>query len=445
MQLKSEPTYNIGFISTRFAGTDGVSLETQKWAEELEALGHKCFYFAGLCDRPKEVSMVVPEAFYRHPEVLARHTQFFHSEVRSREDTAWIHAWREVFVEHIYNFIKKFDVDLLLPENCLTIPLHIPLGLAITEVIAETGIPTIAHHHDFAWERKRFLTNGVKDYIEQSFPANLPSIQHAVINSIAQSDLASKCACASTIIPNVMNFEQCEVFLDGYSSGIRERLGISKDEILVLQPTRIIQRKGIEHAIELVSRLGDKAVLVISHASGDEGDGYAKRVREYAELLRVRTIFAAGIIGEQRGKSDAGEKVYSLADIYYECDLVTYPSEYEGFGNAFLEAIFYHKPIVVQNYSVYSVDIKPKGFHMIEFDDYVSEDTVAEVENILSNKQMRDEMCQRNFELARRYFSYPTLRYKLRALIANAFGPKEERERAKQEALERARMENGSV
>ncbi|MCB0324693.1 MAG: glycosyltransferase family 4 protein [Bdellovibrionales bacterium] len=420
------PSYNIGFVSTRFAGTDGVSLETAKWAEVLAGLGHKSFYFAGLCDRPAEVSMVVPEAFYRHPEVLARHERFFGSETRSREDTLWVHTLRDKFVEDLYRFIETFSIDLLVPENCMTIPLNIPLGLALTEVIAETGIPVIAHHHDFVWERKRFLINGVNDYIDKAFPPGLPSIQHVVINSIAQADLASKCAVSSTIIPNVMNFEQCEVFLDGYAGDLRSRLGLSADDIMVLQPTRIIQRKGIEHAIELVSRLGSNATLVISHASGDEGDAYAKRVRDYAELLKVRTIFAEHLVGEHRGSNAQGEKLYSLADMYHQADLVTYPSAYEGFGNAFLEGVFYHKPMVVQNYTVYTADIRPKGFRAVEFDEYVTDATVAQVREVLADKAARTEMCERNFELARKYFSYPTLRYKLATLIANAFGPEEQ-------------------
>ncbi len=61
----------IGFVSTRFAGTDGVSLETAKWATVLERLGNTCFYFAGECDRPADRSHVVPLAFYRHPEIAA--------------------------------------------------------------------------------------------------------------------------------------------------------------------------------------------------------------------------------------------------------------------------------------------------------------------------------------------------------------------------------------
>jgi len=53
--------------------------------------------------------------------------------------------------------------------------------------------------------------------------------------------------------------------LDEYSADLREALGIEADELIILQPTRVVQRKGIEHAIELVSLLGRKAHLVISH------------------------------------------------------------------------------------------------------------------------------------------------------------------------------------
>ena len=45
----------IGFISTRFQGTDGVSLEASKWAKVLEKdLGHECFWFAGKLDTPEK-------------------------------------------------------------------------------------------------------------------------------------------------------------------------------------------------------------------------------------------------------------------------------------------------------------------------------------------------------------------------------------------------------
>ena len=44
----------VGFVSTRIAGTDGVSLEIAKWAEVIERVGIECYYIAGESDRPAE-------------------------------------------------------------------------------------------------------------------------------------------------------------------------------------------------------------------------------------------------------------------------------------------------------------------------------------------------------------------------------------------------------
>ncbi len=41
--------------------------------------------------------------------------------------------------QHLYEFIKQFGIELLIVENALSIPMNIPLGLALTELIAETG------------------------------------------------------------------------------------------------------------------------------------------------------------------------------------------------------------------------------------------------------------------------------------------------------------------
>ena len=53
----------IGFVSTRFAGTDGVTLESGKWAEIFEQNGHSCFWFAGKLDHGARKSLLVSEAF----------------------------------------------------------------------------------------------------------------------------------------------------------------------------------------------------------------------------------------------------------------------------------------------------------------------------------------------------------------------------------------------
>ena len=52
---------------------------------------------------------------------------------------------------------------------------------------------------------------------------------------------------------------------------LRSDIGLAEDDWLILQPTRVVARKGIEHAIELVQRMEVPARLVITHAAGDEG------------------------------------------------------------------------------------------------------------------------------------------------------------------------------
>ena len=90
-----------------------------------------------------------------------------------------------------------------------------------------------------------------------------------------------------------------------------------------------------------------------------------------------------------------------------------------GFGNAFLEAIYFNKPIVVNNYSIYSVDIKPKGFAVIEIDGFVTQESVEQAREILKNAERRNKMVQHNYEVAQKYFSYKVLRSKLKNLIVD--------------------------
>ena len=412
----------VGFISFRFAGTDGVTLETFKWADFFEKMGSRCVYMAGELDTPPDRSFLVPEAHFKHPKILEIYNSCFDHTCRPPQTSADLHHYRKRLKEKVHEFIETFDVDILVPQNVLSIPLNIPLALAITEVIAETGIKTIAHHHDMFWERKRFLQNCVWEIFNSCYPPHLSSIEHVVINSSAQNQMALRTGIAATLIPNVMDFEHPPDPVDEYSSDVREALGLEKDELLILQPTRVVQRKGIEHAIELVARLGLKAKLVISHASGDEGYEYEQRVRDYAKLLNVNALFVDDIINETRGKTKDGRKIYSLQDIYPHADLITYPSIVEGFGNAFLEAVYYRRPIMVNNYSIYFFDIKPKGFDAIEMDNFISDDTIRATREILENSERRKRMVDRNYELALKHFSYQVFEVKLLHILTAFWG-----------------------
>lgn len=418
----NEKAINIGFVSTRIAGTDGVSLEIQKWADALEKLGHKCFYFAGECDRPPEISHITPEAHFKHPEIQELTKDLFDDYIRSPKTSRAILKLSFHLKSEMYKFLRTFDIELLLVENALSIPMNIPLGLAISEIIAETSIPTIGHHHDFGWERARFSVNAASDYLGAAFPPSHNSINHVVINSFAASQLASRKGISSTLIPNVMDFANPPPEPDDYIKDFRKDLNIKPEQCIILQPTRIVPRKRIELAIELARRLDKSCVLLITHESGDEGTDYEEYLHDFADLLGVKVIFGTKRINHNRAQLPDGKKIYSLADTYHQANLVSYPSTIEGFGNAFLETIYHKRPIVISTYEIFKTDIQPKGFRVVGFDDFITDETVRLARYVLENPEFSEQMVEYNYETGHRYYSYATLEANLAVLIKRCAG-----------------------
>jgi glycosyltransferase involved in cell wall biosynthesis len=194
---------------------------------------------------------------------------------------------------------------------------------------------------------------------------------------------------------------------------------------MILQPTRIIRRKGIEQAIELVKELNDpRYKLVISHEAGDEGFEYAEWLKEYAleHQVDLRMITPKIVDPFYNGNC---RKNYSLWDIYPHADFITYPSLYEGFGNAFLEAIYFKKPLLVNRYSIFIKDIEPRGFDLAVMDGFITKKTVQKVKEILESRERRQQMVNNNYEVAWRHYSYSVLRNQLSAAINDFFNEHE--------------------
>ncbi len=416
----NEEILNIGFVSTRFQGTDGVSLETKKWVQVLDNMGFECFFFAGISNWEESRTMIVPEAFWEHPDVAEIQNSVFGSTKRKETLTGKIHHLRRLLKSRLYEFIKRFNIHVLVMENALAIPMNVPLGVAITEFVAETGIPSIGHHHDFYWERTRFLLNSIPEYISMAFPPKMQNMVHVVINTEARKSLSYRRGLSSIVVPNVHDYHTPAPKMDDYSRDFRKAIGIADNDILILQPTRIVARKGIEHAIEMVNRMKNpKAKLLISHQAKDEGKEYYERIVDYARLMEVDLIVRPDIIGADRSTNEAGDKVYSLWDIYPHADFITYPSTYEGFGNAFLEAIYFRKPLMVNRYSIFVQDIEPLGFDATVMDTYITDAQVRQVNEVLENPHKTKIMVDKNYELAKQYFSYHILEQKLKTALLN--------------------------
>ncbi|MGD9079250.1 MAG: glycosyltransferase family 4 protein, partial [Desulfobacterales bacterium] len=271
--------------------------------------------------------------------------------------------------------------------------------------------------------RVRFSVNAVNDYIQMAFPPNLNNIRHVVINSAAQEQLALRTGIASTIIPNVLDFENPPRVSKKRTEIFRQSIGLEPDDRMILQPTRIVQRKGIEFAIELVKELKNKKnKLVISHEAGDEGFEYAEWLKEYAceHSVDLRLV-SIHITDPWNGNGKKGSQ-YSLWDVYPYADFITFPSLYEGFGNAFIEAIYFKKPILINRYATFVRDIEPLGFDLAVMDGFLSKKAVQRVVDILESSKRRKKMVGNNYAIAAQHYSYSVLRNQLSAIMKSFFG-----------------------
>jgi hypothetical protein len=146
--------------------------------------------------------------------------------MRSSETSGKIQANRFHLKKQLYKLVRSFNIELLIVENALSLPANIPLGLAISEFIATTSGPTIAHHHDVTWESTSFSVSTVDDYLRAAFPPTLPAIHHVVIKTYAARQLAQRTGASSTLMSNVMDFENPPAKPDEYAARLRQALGI---------------------------------------------------------------------------------------------------------------------------------------------------------------------------------------------------------------------------
>jgi glycosyltransferase involved in cell wall biosynthesis len=411
----------IGFIATRLSGTDGVTLEVEKWAKVLGRMGHQIFFCAGELNGYAREGTLIPKLHFAERSIFELSQRAFGEKAENdgHKLADQIYEQADGLRTPIRKFIRDNDLDLIVVQNALTIPMNLPLGVCLTGLIAELGINTIAHHHDFFWERNRYQTNAILDLLDTSFPAKLPTIQHITINSIAQARLKARRHIDSIVIPNVFDFSTHPVELDDYNRDFRSALNIAAQDVFVLQPTRVIQRKGIEMSIELVQRLNlPNSRLFISHEAGDEGTAYWHWLQREAHVMGVDVELISHLIGPERSNY-RGHKIYSLWDAYANADLITFPSLYEGFGNALLETVFYKRLAVVNRYPVYNADIKPLGFRFIELDGFVDPGAVEQVKALINKPDEVRDMVETNFQLGDKYFSFIVLEEKLREVINN--------------------------
>lgn len=424
---------NIGIIIGRIGGLDGVALETEKWIDVLKTLGHKIYIIAGqFQERPMsiETETLVPEMSFFSPESYwSQKKAFFHPETDPAELIEHLNLYSKIIYKKILDWAHTNNIELLISENASALPSHLEMGLAINKAVHKLGLPTITHDHDFAWERgDRYISphEDINNFVETVFPLMAPNSIHAVINSNAQKVLKERYGREAVNVPNVMDFNIPFGIKNDKNSALHEHLGYSESDIFLYQITRIVRRKGIEVAIELLDKLQDKKIklIITGNYADDAGSEYYNDLQEQIHVLKLsEQIRFAYHLFHNKGLSASGNEVmFSLSDAYAHASACTYFSTYEGFGNAFVEAVLARCPIFVNNYKpVYMPDIGSKGFKTVMLENNeLSNKAIKDIAEIIYNPSLAKEVADYNFELGKKYFSYETLKDKLEVLIEKA-------------------------
>ncbi len=410
----------IGIIIGRIGGVDGVALETEKWIDILKKLGHQVFIMSGEFESwnmdYERDSLFPALSFFSAEAEWEQRKAFFEPDKDPEALLDHVEKWSAMIEGVLLQWVTNKKIDVILSENASALPCQLSMGIAIKKLIKNTGLPIVTHDHDFHWERgERYMSihPEINTYVDDNFPLLLPNVKHAVINTFGVETFKNRFNIDATLVPNVMDFNRVYGVPTPENQFFLKDVGVKNGEIALLQVTRIVRRKGIETAIDLIDKLGDKKLkLVITGNNHDDENKeyYNELIDQIHELnLSRQIIFASHKVLDHK----------DLSDVYAHGRACTYFSTYEGFGNAFVEGVLAKKPIFVNNYKpVYMQDIGNKGFETVMIEDgHLTNERVQQMSDIIYDPKRCKEIGEFNFELGKKYFSYEVLEEKLNALF----------------------------
>jgi len=268
------------------------------------------------------------------------------------------------------------DVELVVVENLCTIPLNLPAARVLADVLA--GRPAILHHHDPPWQRSHW------EHVTE-LPPRDAAWRHVTINQLTRTEMRSRGYDATCI------YNGFPVSTGGADrSGVRRRLDVADDELLLAHPVRAIPRKDVPAAVRLAEQLGGTYWLW-----GRAEDGYDDEL--------------AGILAGARCRVVRGTSGESAADLYGSADAVLYPSLWEGFGNPPVEAAIHRVPCAVGPYPV-ADELRALGLEWYPSDD------AEPLRRALADPD--HELLERNRRVAVAHLSLDAMRDEIAALLA---------------------------
>jgi mannosylglucosylglycerate synthase len=350
----------------------GVESVIRQHAQLISRHGHE---IAILCGEgtafAKEIStVVVPELASRDACVRAAQREAYNG----RLGQAYFHLLEKLRLQ-FSQFFRKFDRVIV--HNIFTMPFNLAATQALSG-FAEQAVKTIAWTHDLA-----ALNPDYKIPSDRAFDLirkRHPSVKYVAISEARATEFKKLTGSeVDAVIPNGLDFAATCGITPEVAELVHDDLATS---IILFYPTRILERKNIAFALQIVRALRDLDVKVRLLVSGAQ-DLYNRSSAEHFSGLKQ----LAADLQIQASVSWVNDLFFvdqaQLHSLYSVADGILFPSRQEGFGLPMLEAAAYRLPVFCSNIEPLK-SIAPSGTLLFDLQD-APKNIAKNIRNTLGN------------------------------------------------------------
>jgi mannosylglucosylglycerate synthase len=247
----------------------------------------------------------------------------------------------EAIQKQLGPLFHKFD--RLVVHNMFTMPFNLA-GTQALSSLAEGGRKTIAWTHDLAASNPDY-----KIPLHRSFDLireRQPGVRYVTISQARAAEFRNLMRSdPDAIIPNGLDLAGTCLITTEVANLVRNDLATS---IILFYPTRILARKNIAFALQIVGALRDIGLQVRLLISGAPDSHNRSSAEHFAGLKRL-----AADLQVQELISWVNDLFYvderQLHSLYMVADAMLFPSRQEGFGLPLLEAAAHRLPVFCSN------------------------------------------------------------------------------------------------
>jgi glycosyltransferase involved in cell wall biosynthesis len=242
-------------------------------------------------------------------------------------------------------------MDCIVAHNLMTMPFNLAATQVLTE-FSEAGAKILAWTHDLAASNQDYSLprNSIVDMIREKHS----SIRYIAVSQARANEFQELTGhSVEAVIPNGLDLATVLGFTPEVEALLNQ---IDSQATLFLYPTRILPRKNLGFAIQILSalkELGHPAYLLVTGAANQYNadaqahlSGLKRQAADLAVADRIIWVNERFQVDEQQ-----------LRSLYLAADALLFSTRQEGFGLPILEAAAFHLPI-------FCSDIEPLRSHL---------------------------------------------------------------------------------